>query len=49
MAEAEVEEEAAQEAAEAEEVAEAVIWHCSDRASFVSGHTMAVDGAYVVQ
>jgi NAD(P)-dependent dehydrogenase (short-subunit alcohol dehydrogenase family) len=32
-----------------EEVAEAVLWLCSDRASFVSGHTMAVDGAYVVQ
>ena len=32
-----------------EEIAEAVIWLCSDRASFVSGHTMAVDGGYVVQ
>jgi NAD(P)-dependent dehydrogenase (short-subunit alcohol dehydrogenase family) len=32
-----------------EEVAEAVIWLCSDKASFVSGHTMTVDGAYVVQ
>ncbi len=32
-----------------EEIAEAVIWLCSDKASFVSGHTMTVDGAYVVQ
>lgn len=27
-----------------EEVAEAVIWLCSDAASFVNGHTMTVDG-----
>ena len=32
-----------------EEVAEAVIWLCSDAASFVTGHTMAVDGGYVAQ
>ena len=31
------------------EVAEAVIWLCSDAASFVTGHTMAVDGGYVAQ
>jgi len=28
-----------------EEVAEAVIWLCSDKASYVTGHMMAVDGA----
>jgi len=27
-----------------EEVAEAVVWLCSDRASFVTGHSMLVDG-----
>jgi NAD(P)-dependent dehydrogenase (short-subunit alcohol dehydrogenase family) len=32
-----------------EEVAEAVIWLCSDAASFVTGHTMAVDGRIVAQ
>jgi NAD(P)-dependent dehydrogenase (short-subunit alcohol dehydrogenase family) len=32
-----------------EEVAEAVIWLCSDAASFVTGHTMTVDGGYVAQ
>ena len=32
-----------------EEVAEAVVWLCSDAASFVTGHTMTVDGGYVVQ
>lgn len=31
------------------EIAEAVVWLCSDRASFVTGHNMAVDGAYVAQ
>ena len=30
---------------EASEVAEAAVWLCSDRASFVSGATLAVDGA----
>ena len=28
-----------------EEVAETVVWLCSDRASFVTGHTLSVDGA----
>lgn len=28
-----------------EEVAEAVVWFCSDAASFVNGHSMIVDGA----
>jgi NAD(P)-dependent dehydrogenase (short-subunit alcohol dehydrogenase family) len=32
-----------------EEVAEAVVWLCSDAASFVIGHTMTVDGGYTVQ
>jgi len=32
-----------------EEVAEAVVWLCSDAASFVTGHAMTVDGGYVVQ
>ena len=27
-----------------EEIAEAVVWLCSDAASFVTGHTMTVDG-----
>jgi NAD(P)-dependent dehydrogenase (short-subunit alcohol dehydrogenase family) len=27
-----------------EEVAEAVVWLCSDAASFVTGHAMTVDG-----
>ena len=30
-----------------EEVAEAVVWLCSDAASFVTGHTMTVDGGVV--
>jgi NAD(P)-dependent dehydrogenase (short-subunit alcohol dehydrogenase family) len=32
-----------------EEVAEAAVWLCSDAASFVTGHTMTVDGGYVAQ
>ncbi len=32
-----------------EEVAEAVVWLCSDAASFVTGHAMAVDGGFVAQ
>jgi NAD(P)-dependent dehydrogenase (short-subunit alcohol dehydrogenase family) len=32
-----------------EEVAEAVVWLCSDAASFVTGHTMTIDGGCVAQ
>jgi NAD(P)-dependent dehydrogenase (short-subunit alcohol dehydrogenase family) len=32
-----------------EEIAEAVVWLCSDAASFVTGHTMTIDGGYVAQ
>jgi NAD(P)-dependent dehydrogenase (short-subunit alcohol dehydrogenase family) len=32
-----------------EEVAEAAVWLCSDAASFVTGHAMAVDGGFVAQ
>ena len=32
-----------------EEVAQAVVWLCSDAAAFVTGHTMAMDGGYVAQ
>ena len=34
---------------QAEEIAEAVVWLCSDAASFVTGHPMAVDGGWVAQ
>jgi NAD(P)-dependent dehydrogenase (short-subunit alcohol dehydrogenase family) len=32
-----------------EEIAETVVWLCSDAASFVTGHTMTIDGGYVAQ
>ncbi len=32
-----------------EEIAEAVVWLCSDAASFVTGHAMPVDGGLVAQ
>jgi len=35
--------------AEPEEIARAVIWLCSDEASFVNGHALAVDGGAVIQ
>lgn len=33
----------------AQEVAEAVVWLCSDAASFITGITVAVDGGYLAQ
>lgn len=33
----------------AQEVAEAVVWLCSDAASFVTGTALAVDGGYLAQ
>jgi NAD(P)-dependent dehydrogenase (short-subunit alcohol dehydrogenase family) len=35
--------------AKPEEIAAAVIWLCSEAASFVTGHPMAVDGGYVAR
>lgn len=32
-----------------EEIAQAVAWMCSDAASYVTGHTMVVDGGFVAQ
>jgi len=32
-----------------EEIAEAVVWLCSDAASFVTGHALPVDGGFVAQ
>ena len=32
-----------------EEIAETAVWLCSDAASFVTGHAMAVDGGIVAQ
>ena len=34
---------------EPQEVAEAVVWLCSDKASFVTGDAMAVDGGWIAQ
>jgi NAD(P)-dependent dehydrogenase (short-subunit alcohol dehydrogenase family) len=31
-----------------EEVAQAVLWLCSDQASFVTGHALPVDGGLTV-
>lgn len=33
----------------ADEVAESVVWLCSDAASFITGHALAVDGGWVAQ
>ncbi len=35
--------------AAAEEVAEGALWLCSDAASFVTGHVLAVDGGYLAR
>lgn len=35
--------------AEAREVAQAVVWLCSPRSSFVTGHPLAVDGGFLAQ
>ena len=32
-----------------EEVADAVLWLCSDRASFVTGHSLVVDGGFTAR
>ena len=32
-----------------EEIANAVLWLCSDMASFVVGHTLVVDGGFSIQ
>jgi NAD(P)-dependent dehydrogenase (short-subunit alcohol dehydrogenase family) len=32
-----------------EEIANTVVWLCSDEASFITGHAMAVDGGFVAQ
>jgi NAD(P)-dependent dehydrogenase (short-subunit alcohol dehydrogenase family) len=32
-----------------EEVAEAVLWLCSDKASFVTGHSLIVDGGFTAR
>jgi NAD(P)-dependent dehydrogenase (short-subunit alcohol dehydrogenase family) len=33
---------------EPEEVAEAVVWLCSDVASYVNGHAMSIDGGFAI-
>ena len=35
--------------AEPMEIAEAVVWLCSEEASFITGHTLSVDGGWVAQ
>lgn len=36
-------------AVKAGEVADAVVWLCSDRASFITGHTLPIDGGFTAQ
>jgi NAD(P)-dependent dehydrogenase (short-subunit alcohol dehydrogenase family) len=33
----------------AEEIANAIVWLCSDNSSFVVGHALAVDGGWAIQ
>ena len=35
--------------AEAEEVAQAIVWLCTSQASFITGHALPVDGGYVIR
>jgi NAD(P)-dependent dehydrogenase (short-subunit alcohol dehydrogenase family) len=32
-----------------EEIADAVLWLCSDKASYVTGQSISVDGGYVMR
>ncbi len=32
-----------------EEVAKAVVWLCSDDASYITGHNLVIDGGYTVR
>lgn len=34
---------------QAEEIAKAVVWLCSDAASYITGHNLVIDGGYTVQ
>jgi NAD(P)-dependent dehydrogenase (short-subunit alcohol dehydrogenase family) len=34
---------------EPEEVAQAVVWLCSDRASYITGHALAIDGGFLAR
>jgi NAD(P)-dependent dehydrogenase (short-subunit alcohol dehydrogenase family) len=34
--------------AQPDEVAQAIVWLCSDAASYITGHTMAIDGGFTV-
>jgi len=32
-----------------EEIAQSILWLCSDASSFITGHALAIDGGTVVQ